>query len=298
LLRRNLSGLAAVIFAAAGLFFSSCKSLPDSAPVDPLSLVDTDAGLYIYIPVQQNRAFVNRTFSQLTGFSEKDADQIVSRTQFIAVAAGTSDGSTQIATIGEYPVKYLKYGVNEKNGWIESSFTVNENTYPVYLNTSKQLQLSVPSPYNAVASCKVDSMMKKYDFYEGLAMNTDSKTVADAIPAGFDEAAYKQLTTINKGEIQFYSTEPSQLVKLFLGKKVDIGINKASGYLLPVENKESFGIYIDIELKDPKTMKASCGLLKLAMFPVTAKIQQISSKTIRVSDIEVSWKQLSNLMAM
>lgn len=298
MLKRKLNGLAVVLLAAASLFFNSCKSLPESAPVDPLSLVDNDAGLYVYIPVQANTGFVNRTFSKVTGFSEKDTDQIVSRTQYIAIAAGTNNGATQIATSGNYPVKYLKYGINEKNGWVESDLNINENQYKVFSNYPKNLQLSVPSPYNAVVSADVNEMMKKYDFAEGLALNSDSKNADNVIPLGFDENIYNELTKIKNGEIKFYAAQPSQLVKLFLGKKVDVGIERASGYLLPVGTKESFGIYMDIELKDPKTMKASCAALKLAMFPVTAKIQQVSSKTIRITDLEVSWKQLTGLMDM
>ncbi len=284
-----------VFMATLSLFFNGCKSVPVAEPVDTLSLVDNDAGLYIYIPVQPNKTFVNKAFAKLTGMNEKDCNTIVSRTDVIAAACATTSGNNQLSIGGNYPLKYLKYGFNEKNGWIEKIFTAGETAYTYYQLKGKPFQAGVMTYGNAVVSTNIEPMIKKYDF---VSRETIDSATSDLIPLGFDEAAYKHLTQIQNGEIKFYSTNPSLFLQAFVGKRLDAGITKVAGFLTQVPGKESFGVNIALEIENPKAMKATIAAIKIAMFPVTAKIQQTGSKTIVISDITMSWNKIIGLISL
>ncbi len=290
----NLKKIFCVLAIASAVFIESCKSVPDNPEVDPLALLDTDAAMYIYIPAAQNAPFLTSAFSKAANISESDAEKLVSRTKVLACAAGISGNRTELSALGNYPVKYLKYAVNENNGWSEQSMLFAERAYALYQNERKNIQLSLPSSKNAVLSPSVLNMLNKYDFNAFAA----SSPAAGSIPAGFDEAVYAQLTGGTKGEINFYSEKPALFISSFLGKNVDIGITKISGYLLPSKNGKEYGVTVKLELADPRTIKAASVLLKKAMFPVAAKIMQSSSNSLTVTDITVSWNTLINLMGI
>lgn len=281
-------------FSALSLAFllSSCASVPDNPPVDPLALLDADAPMYIYIPVAQNVDFVRKCIEKYASVSEADAARIASRTDVLACAAGLP-GSSQISAGGNYPLKYISYGLNEKSGWSEQTAVFASNSYVLYQNDVRNMQISLPCSHNALISSSVMPMLSRYDFNA-----YDSKSSAASAPAGFSDELYRQLTGGKEGEINFYSEKPGLFISAFLGKPVELGITKISGFLKQSKSKQNFGVTITLELEDPRTIKAASALLKRAMFPVTAKITQSSSRTLTVSDITISWDRLIALMDM
>ena len=62
------------------------------------------------------------------------------------------------------------------------------------------------------------------------------------------------------------------------------------------KDENLFALTLEIELNNPVIVKAAVKMLKLALFPVPAKIVQVGSSKIIISDISFSWKELIKLL--
>ena len=277
------------------LVLFSCKSTPDAQPVEPLNLIDATAPVIIYIPATSNRSFVEYAMVLMAGMSEKDSQTIASRTKNIAISTDSS-GSFQIALEGSYPKIGINIALSEKKGW-KSSLTT-DTTLPVTFYSSEQYGIQVGNPDSStlVAGQSVSPMLKRYE-NEQHRLILASQGVEDSIEENpLDASIYEFLKDNKDVEIRFYSQNPSAFLNKFLGKAVSLGLNNLSGSLIESKADKTFALKLDLELSTNAVAKAAVKILKIALFPIPAKIIQTGETYVQVTDISLTYNQLIKLI--
>ncbi len=296
LLRRRNKGAASFVLAAAVFFFSllafSCSSTPEAEKVEPLSLVDPSAPLVIYIPAGRNRAFVEYALSQMAGLSEKSSSTVAERTDCIAVSTDSS-GAFEIASSGSYPKIGINSAFSEKNGWKSSRSNQTDFPFNIYSSEKYDIQVSSPDTSLIAAGRYVSPMLRRYENERRLAV-----TGSEAEGGGndLDSKIYDYLRGGDENEIRFYSSNPAGFISKFLGKTVGLGLNSIRGSLVQAEADNTFALDLELELSDRAVAKAAVKILKLALFPVPAKIVQTEETDIKITDISLTYSQLLGLV--
>ena len=300
-MKKRNSFLLAAIFVAVTLLFS-CKSTPESVAVDPITLIDRDAALYLFIPVQSHLPLIQTALVSLSGMDEKDAERIASRTETIYIAEESTKNRQifQLSAKGSYPQLIAKMALTQKNGWTAQVADGLSVPYTYYKNPQSQIQLSLPSSANAIVSYSIEPQLAQYD--------AEAKAKTDALvegtsygglPADFDKTVYEFLTTGNPNEIRFYERKADAFLQNMLGTNLKLPLKSVSGTLA---NSKAAGEYdgkLILEVTDatPAKMKALIAGLKIALFPMPAKIQQTGSSRITITDISLSQKTLVSLIS-
>lgn len=277
-----------------GTFFFSCRSAPDIPAVDPLSLLSSDAAMYIYIPVKGNQDFVTQAFAKIARTSTGDAKRISSRTETLAIATGTSNHEFEAAVLGNYPIKYAASALNEKNGWKVKNDPASQMVY--YEQSASAIQMSLPSNYNVLVSYDVSPMIENYGKALDSLLAHDVGIEGQSYQNGIGDDVVKFLTGGTESEIRMIAPDPQKFLKRFLGKSVNVKVSSLSGILTPSKKENVYAFRLDLDMTDPRTTKAACALLKIALFPIPAKIQQLSASRISITDIDLSWNELLNLI--
>lgn len=285
----NLTRLAAAVLVVAGLF-TSCKSTPDIAPVDPFELLDGDAALYLSVPVQANREFVTSAIQKVAHVEESDAEKITDRldTAFVAISAL---GQVQLSASGKLPSTMLGFALSEKNGW--RSGVYNEQVY--YTHQPSLYQLCIPSSSNAFLSYDIAPMINRFNKV-AFPLNTE---VVDAklLSQGLSESIFSFLHDNKSPDILMYSPLPKSFIKSFLGSDITPPVDSMFAVLSQYRGvKEQFNVRLVINLSDPRTCKATCALLKTMLFGIPAKIVQTGQKQITITDLPVSKDRLLSML--
>lgn len=295
-LKKSKIFCAGIFFLAEAILFLtllfSCKSAPQVSNVESLDLIDPDSPMLIYIPVESNREFLAYAFEQLAQISNDDAGKVISRTQNVAVSTSTDSGSYQIALKGSYPSIGIKSALSEKNGFSPKISTATTVPYPLFDNSKKNIQVTSPDNSILGISQNLESMLVRYEGQiKVLAENSE-----DGKTHNLQEHVYNFLTDCPQNEIKFYSTDPAGFVSVFLGKVSSMGLTSLCGSLTNSKKANTFALRLELELANPATAKAVCAMLKLALFPVPAKIQQTAGSKIIITDISLTWNKLIRLM--
>ncbi|MBQ0052434.1 MAG: hypothetical protein KBT11_10295 [Treponema sp.] len=277
MLKHKLTRLAAVCMAVAGLFLNSCKSAPVEAPVDPVELLDDNGAIYLTVPVQPNLDFVTKAIVKIAKCNSADAEKISKRINNLYIEIGTN-GEAQISGDGDFPSKMLGLVLTEKNGWLKSPF----QTYSYYTNKKSLHQLSIPSSSVACISRNAEKMLSRYD---NIAKD-------DLHSVQMEGQIYEFLKSNNSKAIQVYAPVPGAFIKTFIGANVNTPVESISGVFTKLPEGNEFGLKIILQMKDPRTVKAACAALKIALFPVPAKIVQTGSTQITVTDITLTYNEL------
>ena len=110
------------------------------------------------------------------------------------------------------------------------------------------------------------------------------------------EEIFKYLLDNNDTDIKFYSNNPSRILKTFLGKAVGLGINSLKGTLQPSRTEKVFNVKLELQLSQPSMTKAAVKMLKLALFPIPAKIVAAGNGVISISDVSLTYNQLIQMI--
>lgn len=284
--RRFLSCFACAILGFFCQFaFFSCKSSQAMPEVALLDCTDYSAPLVVQIPVQRNIDFVGQIFSAVSKLDEKSVLMISKRTECIVISA-SKDGFCGAAQ-GNFPKAGIKRALSQKNGWER---TVSKNTeFPFECHSSSGMKITVSSP---------DSRLLFFGKnIDGLLENYEACLFSAAETADGEIKNYFLQDTLN--DIRFFSSEPSYFLNAFLGKNVSMpAVKNIRGKLSQSKAENSFSLHLDIKLSGAGTAKAAAKMLKMAMFPIPAKIEISGSDSITVSDIQLSYSQLSKLLGI
>ena len=296
----KLMRLALITLVGASLLFS-CKSTPDIEPVDPFELLDSDAALYLSVPVQANREFVSAAIQKVAKLSESDAEKISDRLDTAFVAIGTS-GEIQLSASGTIPTAFVGLALNEKNGW-KGSLISNQTCYT---HQQTLYQLCLPSSTNAFLSHYIEPMVNRFnrlayvDFNQQKLSEEEKKTQPSGellLSQELGERVYQFLHDNKTSDIMMYAPVPKAFVRAFLGTEVNTPVDSLYAVLSQYRGvKEQFNVRLIINLTDPRVAKATCALLKTALFGVPAKVVQSGQKQITITDLPVTQKRILSLI--
>ncbi|MDY2844223.1 MAG: hypothetical protein SOT81_09615 [Treponema sp.] len=277
MLKRKFSRLAAVVFTAASLFFAGCKSAPVENPVDPVELLDDDGAVYFVVPVQANQDFVNQAVMRLSNCDESDAKKISERTDNIYICVGLN-GKVQLSADGNFPSRMISLALTEKKGWSKNQY----KDYRYYSSEKSKYQVSLPSSSVAAVSKNVEAMLERFDE----CANNDLHSVS------MREDVYAFFKSENSGDILVYAPAPKTFIKTFIGANVSSPVESISGEFKNLKDGKQFGLKIVLKMNDSRTVKAACAALKIALFPIPAKIVQTGSAEITITDITLGYDSL------
>jgi len=297
----NCGELAGMVFAvSAALFFGlfvSCASRPPVIAVDPLSVIDPEAAVYVVIPEKIHSAFVEKLLiTEIAGLSQNDAHRIADRMGTCWIAGGFRKESGkyfQVAASGNYPELIVKSVFTRKNGWIEKNYQGKPIQYSYYQNLSSGVETAFLSSTFVCVSNQVLSMVEQYD----------RSIMNERIGNDFEKFSYKQdvslwLSDHSSTDIRFYLQNPSLYTTQLLGKGASLGIETVTGVVSENKTKEGvFNLELTIQLNDPRTIKAAVALLKIALFPVPAKIIPIDNTHIVITEITLSGDALISMIS-
>ena len=101
---------------------------------------------------------------------------------------------------------------------------------------------------------------------------------------------------VSDGNIRFCAPEPKSFILRYFGKSLNPGITGVKGVLKKSKSKNLFALEMELEFQNKSSIRAAAQMIKLALFPVPAKIQLSGSYTIVITDISLSYRQLLEFM--
>ncbi|MCR5612475.1 hypothetical protein [Treponema sp.] len=290
--------LAACLTAA---FFAGCKSAPVTAleSVNAFDVLDDDAALYLSIPAKENSDLLEQFISSLKlGVSESDAKMIVSKLNTVYASFGSKADKKRVciscdANIPDSVSAILKSsGYTEKTVEFDSVYGTN-TPYKYY--SSNTLEMAFPSSRNALISKSVVPLIKNYAFEEMVA-NGCVDFVQEYKADWLDSDLYKWLT-FDTNAIHFYIVRPQSFLSNLLGSAVSsktFKLNYAKGEFTKLANSK-YGLTLDLNFQDPKYIKPAMSLLTLALGLTDSEMQMVDSKTVKLSGVHISSKQLIDM---
>ncbi len=296
------------VLAVAGTVFSlflsiSCKSAPAPVDVDLLALVDADAPVYFFVPVENYQDFVQSVLQKkVNGLSQKDAAKITERMTDIYVAAGLRNSSLQIASSLSIPQFALKSALSEKNGWVKES-SQNTSIPYTYYHSTNGVELSFPTETTALVSYNAEKQLGYFDKALTSQINllpeeTDaSNKTESSIPEGFNPVVYNYLTEPQRREMRFIAPKPSVFIRMLIGKQMNLALRSVYGSITKTPSGKEAALSIVLKIEDPRAIKAAAQVVKLAIFPVAAKISVKDSTHIVITDYTISWNELNAIIS-
>ena len=120
------------------LYTVSCKTVPTASAADMFTLFDSDADLYLRIPVRSNEAFVSALArAWLPSLDARSLQKLMKRTSVLYAAffvqqkdKGKTDVLFQLAAEGSYPALFFTAALSKKNGWTNAFQTEKDRVYP------------------------------------------------------------------------------------------------------------------------------------------------------------------------
>ncbi|WP_407427532.1 lipoprotein [Treponema sp.] len=285
---KKLNILKALALALGVSAFFSCKSTPDLNPVDAFELLDGEGVMYLTVPVKSNSEFVSSAIQKIAKTEEKDAEKITERLD-IAYIEISADSEIKLSASGKIPTNFVGMALNEKNGW---KVNVIDNQ-TVYTHQQTLYQLCMPSSSNAFISHYIEPMVQKFNEIAYSQQNFENINIQSS---AVTEKAYQFLHEKISSDIMIYAPVPKAFIKAFIGADVKAPVDSIYAVLTPLSNGKEFGLKIIIGLSDSRTVKAACAALKLALFPIPAKIVQTASQQITITDITLSKKEVLSLI--
>lgn len=270
----------------------SCKSSPEIPEVNIFKLVDLTSVFTIYIPVQNNKEFVNSAFARFSGFDENSVQKVTNISDEILISLNKNQISGAVS--GSFPSFAVKNVFSEKNGW--NSRTFSDSVFPInyYSSSNMNMQVSLVQPTSFLFAEEITPLLKNYDFQlKNIYKNEQIEN--KEFYSAFVENYFLEK---NEGEIRFFSTSGKDFAKLLLKKNIDLGIDHVKGKLLNSKAKNTFSLELEISLTNPQMIKAAAKLLKMALFPIPAKIEISGKKSIMISDISLTYNELLSLIGL
>ena len=281
--------LCCTVFSLFSLF--SCKSVQEFESVEPLNLIDSSAPLIVYIPAAENREVVEYFLKEFAQLSQKNVQAVSSRTKNIAVSSDFL-GNYQIASEGTYPKLGMNLALTEENGWKSKKSDNTNFPFLIYSSSENQIELSSPDSSTVLLSREVEPMLQRYEKAQTVLQDSAAEKKKE-----MSAKVYEYLTDFSTSEIRFYAQNSSLFFNKVVGKVLNLGIKDVYGsFASSAKAKEKFALTLNLELSNEAVTKAAVKLLKVALFPIPAKIVQTGKETIKITDISLSYSQLLNFI--
>ena len=281
--------------------FFSCRSTPteeELPEINPLSLLDDQSSVYVSIPVQKHITFVaDILVAQMNSLSQDDAKKIAGQITMMygGISTVKDRKRIQLAAEGSFPNIAIKTVFKEKNGWTKFDYEAPSteqclalnypNSFSYYTRTDTDLQLSFPSTNIICVSRNVPPLLDQYALRPDCVMNPQNKWISQ-----------------QTDDVLFYITKPGQYLRGLIGQPIEIGCDSVQGKIVYIPSKKDATIYtgiyelsFDVTVINTKAQKVLYKLLTLSLGMTDAVITIKDEKTISVTQMTISEKEILNL---
>lgn len=248
------------------IILASCKSLPDAQQdIDPFTLFDENASLYMSIPVIGNESHILQFATVLLPLIDTGSvEMLIERVDTLYIAIFTqqdliSRESTyfQLVATGSFPSFFVNIALSEKNGWTAITEDIDGVKYE-RKHTHLGFEIAIPtSDFIVVSNKNVLSMQQKYEQPEMLML---------AWPSILDELGNEtdvRMFLNNPDSTAVYIPMAGSLLPKILGAPIELAIDYAVGTITPYD-ENNLMLDLQLQMADSRATTAVMGLLGFA----------------------------------
>lgn len=272
------------------LFFASCKTL--SVPethIDPFSLFDEGAGLYLRIPVKGNEGFLQNLVRAWTDeVADSDLQNIFGRTSTVYAAFFIEPGkglvnkvSFQIVLRGNYPLFFLNAALTQKQGWADISVKDGDSLFKGK-KSSFGFELAYPDSGTVFVSNKdVFSMQKKYALYCLLG-----SPEADWPLLGAEKVPVRSFIQDNE-KAGLYMPQAGVLLPKMVGSALELAVDYAAGTVKPYKDDYVI-VHLKLQMSDERALKIAEKLFRFAVLGTNIIVKPEAGNILVLDNFVVS----------
>ncbi|ERJ93575.1 hypothetical protein [Treponema lecithinolyticum] len=274
------------------LYTVSCKTVPAAPAADMFTLFDSDADLYLRIPVRSNEAFVSALArAWLPSLDARSLQKLMKRTSVLYAAffvqqkdKGKTDVLFQLAAEGSYPALFFTAALSKKNGWTNEFQTEKDKVYP-HKNWQYGIEAANPDSAHIFISNKaVFPMQKKYS-----RIFTEKTELALNWPSLNDEQGnpVPVRSLLNEPEkAAFYMSEAGTLLPAMAGAPITLAIEFAVGTVQPYKNDYAL-LHMRLQMSDERASKIAAKLFRFAVLGTNLKVSEQAGNILEIDNLVV-----------
>lgn len=254
--------------------------------IDPITLFDGNASLYIRLPVLNNESIIRTFTTALIPRLHPDAiNMLIEYTDTIYIAVFIQQGlllreSTyfQLAVQGRFPTVVLNAVLSEKNGWNQIEQTADGKRYS-RKTTSFGLELAIPnSNFIFLSNKDVFSMQKRYEQSQPRILDW---------PSTYNDAGEKiniRLFFDNSDFVTMYIPMAQSLLPILFGIPLELAIEYAVGTIVPYD-ENTVMLNTQLHMVDSRSTQLAMALFGLATLGVDFIVKEWPNNIIILNDI-------------
>lgn len=241
--------------------FTSCKTAPLlKGIIEPFGIIGTNADIYIYMPVEQNRSIVEQALPLAAG---KDMKRALGRTTAVysGVFFNRSGSEVRVCARGKYPYGMTDSFFKKKNGWDPKK---TKDGYKFY--ESPYLDVSIPSPLIACIGMGAENRANMEELLSRMKTPVEPQ---------FSER-FNSLIKSDLQDIGIFVKNSDVFLSGILGVSLGLPLGKIEMYLkkdLTSTSKNMYLYNLYIESENPRTAKIAKMLLQ-RMFNTEVKLEE------------------------
>lgn len=257
---------------------TSCKTVKPGF-ADPFGIIGEDAELYLYLPLEGNRDFVNEILGSMT--EEKSIKTALAKTKTIYAGFFASKQSPElrVCTRGSYPYTLTDVIFRKQDGWEKHT---SPNKYNYY--EGGYIDVSIPAVQLACLSLGPSSRQNMDDFLAKL--DSPSSPV-------FSPKFKLMLENTTMNSIGLYATKPNFLLAQMMGVNLELPIKALEIYFnKDSKNPENYKYAFNLETENPTSAYALNLLLRRVLDADISK----EGNTLIIENGNISAKRLAGIV--
>lgn len=281
----------------------SCKTPQETVKtVNPLELLDNNSSFYLAIPVEQDKDLVKKmVLSNVQGISEKNAEQIVDRTEILYVGLNKKRRYTevQLSAKCEVPKIAISKVFSKRNNFeeVKISFDDLNKEYSVY--NRKDLAISFPANDIVILGRDLQFCLEKFavlssdfDLQSNIELNEKINSL------NLNSSAFEWLNN-NEGEVRFFAQKPQAFLQMLVGANLNFKLIYVKGSMNTDEKyPDQYLMNLEFEFRDSRLVNAAKGALSLAFGLTNSEVIQNSSTNLQIKNIKIGKKQLYKILVI
>ncbi|WP_428771106.1 hypothetical protein V1L52_04485 [Treponema sp. HNW] len=274
----------------ASLFFAACKTPPVAEThIDPFTLFDEGAGMYLRIPVKGNESFLQNLVRAWTDeVSDSDLQDIFGRTSTVYAAFFVEQGkglmnkvSFQIVLRGNYPLFFLNAALTHKKGWADISAKDGDTLFK-RKKSSYGFELAYPDSGTVFVSNKdVLSMQKKYALYRLLG-----SPEPDWPLLGTEKVPVRSFIQDDE-KAGLYMPQAGVLLPKMVGSALELAIDYAAGTVKPYKDDYVI-VHLKLQMRDERALKIAEKLFRFAVLGTNIIVKPEAGNILVLDNFAVS----------
>ncbi|PIE97556.1 MAG: hypothetical protein CR988_07475 [Treponema sp.] len=260
-------------------FLSSCATQKiKSHPVQPFGVIGSDADLYMYLPVKNNKIFIDALLGDMA--EDKYIQMAIDKTDVIhsGFFQKRSDTAVRVCANGTYPAGLTDVIFKQSYGWKKKTTVDNHEYYESY-----DLDVSIPHPKFAFL---VMGEKKAGDMDMTLA-NISNPDAPD-----FSPDFNKFISLGEKNGVALFSANPNFIISKLLGTDLGLPVKTIEVYFFNQKDDEIY-TYSFIAKTGNKGTTAALAMILSRMLDGEIKIEDY---LVKVENGKISYADLAYLL--